>query len=165
MIAYLVDAGARTITAIDYQYDTMRQHLPGGLCLGTVFENGDVLYVDDEGCLRPATVAFRIRRRPDGQPMMSNGLLTGRDDHETTLPPEYTIEQLQAEIEWLTIPEALAWFEAMAKQPCVISRVGDDPVMIHAVWADLLRNLKGGDGYHPMTDERLIKGVIGGRDV
>jgi len=111
MKAYLIDAKARQITEIEYlDYTGMTKYLPGGLCIGATFENGDVLFVDDKGLLHKAEMAFRIRRRRDGQPMMSNGILTGADTVDDTLPPTMTIEELQAEIEWLTVDEALDWF-------------------------------------------------------
>lgn len=150
MKGYLIDAGAREITPIDYEHGTMRKHLPGGICIGYVFRNDDVLYVDDEALLRPATVAFRIKRRHDGQPMMSNGILTGGDDNYSgTLPPTFTIAQIQGEIEWLDLADALAWFRLKAAQPAVTGRWGGKPATVYARWADLLRNLEGGDGYQP----------------
>jgi hypothetical protein len=118
MKGYWIDAAARTITEIEWTGESFRTMFPGGPTIGSFFETGDVLYVDDEGLLHKATMAFRIRRRPDGQPMMSNGFMTGRDHGEIvdghfvekTLDPAMSIEDLQAEIEWLTVPEALAWY-------------------------------------------------------
>lgn len=154
MKGLLVDADARAIEAIEYQYGTMREWLPGGISIGHIFPNRDVLYVDDTGLLKPAEVAFRIKGRADGQPMMSNGLLTGRDNPHPdakvgTLPPTFTIDQLAEHIEWLTLVEALDWFKAKADQPAVTRHVhGQEPEVI-AYWRDILTNLMGGKGYSP----------------
>src|SRR4051812_16889381 len=48
MKGFFVDAGRREIVPINYTYDTMRMWLPGGITIARVFDNGDVLYVDDE---------------------------------------------------------------------------------------------------------------------
>lgn len=142
MKAYLIDAAARTITPIEYTYASMREHLPGGICIGATFPNGDVLYVDDEGLLQPATKAFRIRKRRDGQPMMSNGILTGPDSPDPrsndTLPPGMTIEELADEIEWMTVADALTWFRRRAPGAAVTS--GD---AVLATWGDFVAVMEG----------------------
>lgn len=157
MQAYLIDAAARTITPIEYSGYDFRTYLPGGICIGQVFRNGDVLYVDDMALLKKAAVAFRIKDRPDGQPMMSNGILTGPDSPRgtTTEPPQFTTTELAQHIEWLTVEDALTWFRGKADEAAVISHSGGIS-QVHASWADLLRNLEGGDGYHPGRDESLI---------
>lgn len=162
MQAYFVDAATRTVTPIEYQRGTgFRKWLPGGICIAQVYDNGDVLYVDDEGMLHKATVAFRVRDRPDGQPMMSNAVLTGRDYGDDTLPPEFTIAELESRIEWLSVEHALAWFRQKAKQAAVTSTSGGKRE-VHANWGDLLRNLEGGEGYKPYEDERLLKRLSDG---
>ena len=149
MKGYLVDAGKREIREIEYTYTTIREHLPGGICIAQVFPNGDVLYVDDEGLLKPAVVAFRLHCRRDGQPMMSNAILTGPDDLDDTLPPGMTPAELQASIQWLTVEEALAWFRAKADDPAVTITAGKRRDVI-ASWAQMLANLEGRPGgYRP----------------
>lgn len=142
MKGYLVDAGKRCITPIEYEYKTMKQHLPGGICIAQVFPNGDVLYADDEALLRPATVAFRLKGRRDGQPMMSNGILTGRDSIDDTDPPLSSIVDLLDEIEWLTVDEALVWFRAKSNDPAVTMHTAEGTQTL-ADWAEFTRNLEG----------------------
>jgi hypothetical protein len=149
MKAYLVDAMAREIRPIDYEYTTILSYLPGGITIAAVFASGDVLYVDDEGLLRPATVAFRVLGRDDAQPMMSNAILTGPDDAEGTSSPRMTVEDLAREIEWLDVETALDWFRAKANDAAVISH-GPDGTHVLATWEELLRNLTGeSGGYRP----------------
>ncbi len=151
MKAYLINAGARTIEEFEWNYGVINHYLPGGITVGHIFDNGDVLYVDDEGLLHPATVAFSIKKRPDGQPMMSNGILTGKDEEfpkDDTLPPAFTMAQLRDEIEWLSVDQALDWFRAVAKKAAV-TLTTDGERQVLANYSDLLRNLEGGEGYKP----------------
>lgn len=127
--AILIDAANREIKYVPCQgYLDMRKHLPGGITVCWVFhdQGGDVLYVDDEALLRPAVCAFRWKLRPDSQPMMSNGLLTGRDNAtidndgdlvEETFDPLLTPEQVAQYVEWLTVDDALSWFRSKADEP------------------------------------------------
>jgi hypothetical protein len=152
MKAYLIDATARTITPFDYErYGTFTDYLPGGLCIGHLFANEDVLYVDDLGLLRPAECAFRIKGCLSGQPLMSNGILTGRDTTHTTLPPTFSIAEMAEQIEWLTVDEALDWFRARQDQPAVASTTSDGTYTVHAHWSDFVRSLEGRDGYDPKS--------------
>jgi hypothetical protein len=157
MRAYFINAIARTIEPFDWTPGaSIRDKLPGGLDIGYVFPNGDVLYVDDEALLRKAEMAFRILPRADGQPMMCHGVLTGRDHGDETLPPRFTPDQLASQIAWMTVDEALAWFRAKADQPAVTSQDGLGRIEVHAMWGALLANLEGKHGYRPDEDEGLI---------
>jgi hypothetical protein len=141
MHGYLIDAVAQEIRPIAYEYGDLRQYLPGGLAIGLVFGNGDVLYVDDEGLMRPADRAFRINQRPDGQPMMSNGILTGRDQIDTTLAPEMTIAELAREIEFISVPAALTWFRARVDEPAVYATDAGGSQTTYAHWLYFLNLL------------------------
>lgn len=163
MLGYFIDAEKRAITKVEYEYGTMRQYLPGGIEIGCTFEDGDVLYVDEEGLLKKATKAFLILQRPDGQPMMSNGFLTGRDDPDPeskigTFPPTMTIEALNRQIAWLDLEDALDWFRVRAAEPAVVSHTPNG-IEVHAHWRDLLANLEGREGYDPKTSESLMRAI------
>lgn len=144
--AILIDADKREIRYVPCKdYRDMKKHMPGGICIGWVFRDttGDVLYVDDEALLHKAKRAFRWKLRRDGQPMMSHGLITGRDDIvETTLDPEITLEQVAQYVEWLTVEEALSWFAAKADEPASYVTDGRTKT-ITSHWATFLRNLRG----------------------
>lgn len=157
MRAYFINAADRRIEPIEYDRGGFRHWLPGGICVAYVFPSRDVLYVDDECLNRPATVAFRIRARPYAQPMMSSGILTGRDHGDDTLPPRMTPDELAAELEWLDRDAALAWFRERADVPCVTSSLRGETI-VHARWGDYLPNLLGEPGgYRMADDEALIK--------
>ena len=167
MKGYLIDATARTVTEVDYEYGTMQRWLPGGIEIGWVYDNYDVLYVDGEGLLRPAEKAFRIKARPDGQPMMSNGFVTGADGYEngkgTTLPPRFTIADIEARIEWLTVSEALNWFRHQGTRTAVsLVEEGTGQSQTAAGWHEILANLEGHKGYDPKTN-RVVDDWLHGR--
>jgi hypothetical protein len=141
MIAYHIDAKARTITPFTYRSGAdFTQYLPGGICIGQVFHNGDVLYVDDEGLLHPATVAFGIKARRDGQPMMSDGILTGPDDGDDTLPPRFSVTEFLDEIEWLEVDAALDWFRARSAEAAVTINSGGQSTVL-SDWGDFLEHM------------------------
>lgn len=155
MEAFFIDADRRAIVSWNYEYNDMASKLGGSMCIGQIFPNGDVCYVSDDGLLRPARRAFRIKGRSDGQPMLSNGVLTGRDNHDAdakvgTLPPRFTIAELSREIEFLTIEQALSWFRVRANEPAVVRTVAGGEPEVLSTWGDILLNLEGmPGGYNP----------------
>jgi hypothetical protein len=142
MKAYFVDAGARTVTPIDYGYNGLRRWLPGGITVAKVFTNGDVLYVDDEALLHPVKVAFRLWGDDQRQPFVSNGVLTGRDDRDSTLPPVMSVDQLVRQIVWLTVEEAMQWFRKRAGQPATSFVFEDGEVKVLNRWSDFLPGME-----------------------
>lgn len=142
MKGYFVDAAARVIVPIDYKRGGLRKWLPGGITVACMFPNGDVLYVDDEALLRPVKVAFRLKERGDWQPFMSDGVLTGRDHGETTLPPDMTPEQLAEHIEWMDLGEAMQWFRERADEPATVLWTDDGQRKVLRRWGELLRTME-----------------------
>lgn len=155
MFGYFIDAHARRITPWTYQYGDMGPKVGGSITIGHVWLNGDVCYVSDDGLLKPARCAFRIKSRADGQPMMSNGITTGKDSPNPeaeigTLPPMFSVADLEREIEWLTVDEALDWFRLRAEEPAVTRTIGGRKTEIIATWQSIIDNLEGRPGgYHP----------------
>lgn len=143
---YLINAETRTVTPLDYNPDVMRKWLPNGIDIAWSFDNGDVIYVDGEGLLHPFDCAFRIKDRPDGQPLAGHGIVTGRDDAsvidgkfiEVTLPPEFTAEQIAERIEWLTAEQARDWFRGVRNQTSLtISNLTTGEVLHRETWGDM----------------------------
>jgi hypothetical protein len=159
---YIIEAEKKKVGEVEVDdagiQSLMRKWLPGGLTVAWVFQaTGDVIYVDDEGLLQPATVAFRIRSRPDDQPMMSHGIMTGPDSPmgDVTESVRMTVKQVTAQLEWLTVEEAMAWFYARRDRPSVTVQSGDEAPVVIATWQGIIDNLTGGKGYDPKTDEQL----------
>jgi hypothetical protein len=155
-IAYLINSIERTITPFECSgYKDMKKYLPGGISIAWVFHNHgrDVLYVDDEGLLKPAESAFRIKPRTDGQPMFGHGILTGRDNVEvnesgddiieTTLSPALSTAELAEFIEWTPLEEAFAWLEARAHRPSGTATTERGTIVL-SHWGEFLRNVRPG---------------------
>lgn len=154
--ALIIDPTDRTIREAEIEgYHAMLPFLPGGITVAYVFHEttGDVLYVDEEGLLKPPTCAFRIKTRTDGQPMMSKGILTGPDDShmdeesgevvDETLDVQLKPHQLEPYIEWLTLEEAFKWFEDRAGETSSYILGTDGTKMPLTVWGEYLRAMRG----------------------
>lgn len=98
---YLIDAANKTITATSYLGLSGLQTLIGGYIeTAYMWENGDVLFVDEEGLLKPEDKGrFMIFERSD-QVLMGNGVLVGRevDNDGNTDPPAMTIDALRGRV-------------------------------------------------------------------
>jgi hypothetical protein len=155
MDGLFIDADARRIIPYHYQYSDMGPRLGGNIAIGYVFANGDVCYVSDDGLLKPARRAFRIKARGDGQPMMSNAIVTGRDNPDLdsdlgTLAATFTVFELLAQIEFISVDEALRWFRIRASEPAVTRKVPGQPLEVIARWQSILDNLEDRPGgYSP----------------
>jgi hypothetical protein len=104
MKALLIDATAQNIREVEYQSLTDMQRLIGGFIeVAYTWDDGDTLYVDEEGMLKGADRGFLITVRPD-QPLMGNGLLVGEETGEglETNPPTMTVEELRQRVAFFT---------------------------------------------------------------
>lgn len=108
--AYWVNSTARTVEAITYETLADMQSLVGGsIEVACQWPNGDTLYVDEEGLLRPHPLHFfAIPERPD-QALVGNALLVGREEEGeqftggyTTHPPTMTLEDLRARVRFVS---------------------------------------------------------------
>ena len=72
---------------------------------GYVWPNGDTLYVDDEGLLKPGMRLFGIRR-PDGQPLAGNGLIIGSDKRGNSVDAKSGLVDIQTQLEWTRLVTA-----------------------------------------------------------
>lgn len=143
MIGYLIDSAARTIREVEYDYSgptgisTLAGFGRSGFCIGWRWDVGDVMYVDDEGLIKPAKSWFRMNRRPDGQPYAGNGFVTGRDSADSTEPPCMRPEDILAEITWLSDRQARAWLAARADQPAMTVTDGSGTKVV-ANWSSFV---------------------------
>jgi hypothetical protein len=117
-----------------------------GFCVGWHWSNGEVLYVDDAGLLKPTLKHyFRIKDRIDGQPYAGNGLIVGREisDVEGNMVRHdrisFTIAGVERMIEWLTRSDFVRWVISQGDTPSQVARFLDDPdpiAMSH--WVDYI---------------------------
>lgn len=124
MKAYLIDSAAQTISAIDYSGLTELHDLVGGYIeLAWTWPSGEVLYVDEEGLLKPQSHFFRLTLRSDGQPLAGNGVVVGPEqvvgDGYITLPPAVPLDALRAVVQFMTYDQAQAWAKGNASEPAV----------------------------------------------
>jgi hypothetical protein len=126
MKAILINSAERTITEVDYDGSEQLRKLVGGwIELAYMWPSKDVLYVDEEGLMKPQAHFFRITVRPD-QPMVGNGVIIGpeRDTDEVpegfvTDPPSLTVEQVRAMVEFRNRDQFDAWAKANASDAAV----------------------------------------------
>lgn len=141
---YLIDSAQRTISELDYEY-TGRNGIAkiagygrSGFCMGWRWPEGDVLYVDDEGLLKPQEYFFKVNARPDGQPYGGNGFVTGADSIEDTDPPSLSIGDVLAQITWLTRDDYVAWVKARESDGAIVFHTADESRVV-STWGDILR--------------------------
>lgn len=113
MKAYLIDPENRTITEVDHD-DTIEDIYAkiGADCFDVArLEDGDGIYVDDEGLMKSSDVdmdpwRFFAVTDPEGitlrHPVLSGlGLVLGCDSEGGSCEPRITIEELRARVIWL----------------------------------------------------------------
>ncbi len=71
-------------------------------CIGMNWPNGDCLYVDDEGLLKPGMRMFDIGR-VDGQPLAGNGLILGSDAEGNSIDAKIMLTELQTIVGWTNL--------------------------------------------------------------
>jgi hypothetical protein len=103
------------------------QGLIGGhIEVACAWQNGDVLYVDEEGLFKPQAGFFRIAPRRDGQPLAGNGVLVGKEqaaknaDGYITLPPTITLDALRSQVQFLSYEQTQAWAKGNASEPAIV---------------------------------------------
>jgi hypothetical protein len=141
-----LNAASQTIQEVEYDYtgpegiSSLAGFGASGFCIGWTWKNGDVLFVDDEGLLKPYQYGFRMRARADGQPYPGNGFVTGRDSlhDDGTDPPLKSMADIAMEIEWLDRAAIVKWLKERAGTPfgTITSRDGSTPF---GDWAEFLQ--------------------------
>jgi Domain of unknown function (DUF3846) len=119
MKAYHIDVTAREIRVVDYDGLKDMQRLVGGyICLAATFDNGDVVFVDDEGFFKQQSGFFRIRGVD--QPLAGNGVLVGEElnpNSPKTADPATSLEEATALVTFLSRTEAEAWAQENDSRP------------------------------------------------
>lgn len=71
-------------------------------CLGHMFGNGDILYVDDEGLLKSGMRLFDIGR-PDGFMIAGNGLILGSTSDGDSQDAQSSLVDIQLFVKWSSL--------------------------------------------------------------
>jgi hypothetical protein len=120
--AILIDVAAREIREIENTgLDALQAAVGGNIEAAYYWENGDVLFVDEEGLFKPQTNFFRVPMRDD-QPFAGNGVVVGKelfdakDDYIGTDAPTITVEALREIVEFRDRVQVDAWAKANASE-------------------------------------------------
>jgi hypothetical protein len=138
---YVIDAAAHCLRDATYANVRDLQVLVGGYISGAWRSpHGDVLYVDDEGMLKPAVHFFLFAGRPD-QPLAGNGVLVGaerldaRGDLLGTDDPVMTLARLTTLVRFVDRAYVDAWGKANASEPAIALTTagphGPERVVLH----------------------------------
>lgn len=102
MKAYLIDPKKKTIEQVDYSGD-FKQIYEFLDCrafdIVHVYENGDVIYVDDEGLFVDEQHFFIHRNYPT--PLAGKGLIIGTDEEGEDQQPKTSFEDFENDIKWV----------------------------------------------------------------
>jgi len=71
-------------------------------CIGMNWPNGDALYVDDEGLLKPGMRLFEIGRI-DGQPLAGNGLILGSDAEGNSIDAKSLLVEIETSVSFTNL--------------------------------------------------------------
>jgi hypothetical protein len=130
MKAIFIDAERREIREVEYsptgsgdEHPSVNHYVGGWIEAAWRWDNGDVLFVDEEGLLKATMHFFLCKFRTD-QPMAGNGLLVGREVEDEdvqggyyTTPPTMTVERLRDQIIWMSRDDFDRWGLAHADEP------------------------------------------------
>ena len=109
------------------------------------FDNGDVLFVDEEGFVKPCDAFFSLTVRPD-QPFAGNGVVLGRHagDGVPTRPPRTTATELEAMVTFKD--RAATRAQLRGKPHATMTHYADDGTTVTEVlswWDDVLAEAQG----------------------
>lgn len=92
MRAYLIDPEARTLSVVDYTNNICELIGAERFDAARFSDQGDVVYVDDEGLFGSPTTLFLIEGYP--QPLAGKGLVVGTDAEGNDIEPTTTLDWL-----------------------------------------------------------------------
>jgi len=102
MNAYLIDPKNRTIENVDYSGD-FKQIYELLNCrafdIVRVYENGDVIYVDDEGLFVEDQHFFIHRNYPT--PLAGKAIVIGTDEEGEDTAPKTSFEDIENDVKWV----------------------------------------------------------------
>jgi Domain of unknown function (DUF3846)/Domain of unknown function (DUF4314) len=150
MQAILIDVTAREIRAVDYDGLKDLQRLVGGfIATATAFDNGDVLFVDDEGLFKAPPGFFRVKGID--QPFAGNGVLVGEEHYDGDgeylgiKAPGTTVAELSELVEFRSRAQVDAWAKANAAEPSstftTIERDGSTTTTVLGTYGGLFADL------------------------
>ena len=110
MKAILIDAVKREVREVEYNgtleniYDLVGCDIVEA---PRVEDNGDAVYVDEEGLLKPQQNFFVYDGYP--QPLAGNGLLLGVNGRGESISPKTSIETVRRKVKFMNLGEVREW--------------------------------------------------------
>lgn len=106
MLAHLINPADRTITAVELpdtgdKLPAIYKHLQCTTFDAATLPNGDSLYVDDEGLLKPCCHFIAVRGMPE--PFAGRGLVVGIDSRGRSIAPTISLEQLTSSVKFIEL--------------------------------------------------------------
>lgn len=115
--AILIDTKNRDVREVEYKdYKDIQAFVGSPFCIGMNFENGDTVFVDDEGLINGTEQFFTITG--GHQPFAGSGLIVGMEEmneegEETTKDPETTVAWVKANVKFLLRGDVIAQLDNM----------------------------------------------------
>ena len=159
--AIIIDSAKREVREADIDTHKVGQIINGWIECAAAFPNGDMLFVDEEGLLKPNEHFFRFAPRNDGLPLAGNGVIIGREiatkDSWYNEEPKCTVEQVKEWVTFLDKSQAQAWGKANASEPAVsVTAVMPDGSVEHSVLQ------RYGELFRDMTETATYTYAVGG---
>ena len=102
---YLVDPYKAEVQPIEVPIDDYKEIQRQLKCdcftTGGYLENGDVIFVDDEGLLKGPTHFFRVKSVNGGQPLAGRGVVLGSDGEGGSADVKTSLEEITSRVRWV----------------------------------------------------------------
>jgi len=141
MKAILIDPALHAITEIEYDgsmqmiYESIDATLFDSVSLN---EHRDIVYVDDEGLYKDNAY---WRYGEYSQPLAGKGFVLGTNHEGESISPTITVEQLEAQIVFITVKTAIAMADELdAQNRRYMEANPDAPIIFGASAADILKD-------------------------
>ncbi len=105
MRAIIIDATAREIREVEIEgkLEDLQKAVGGYIEWATELDNGDNVYVDEEGLLKGYQCFFDIGAH---QPFAGNAIVVNRDEDGETAAARSDVEEIRGKVKFMTMPEA-----------------------------------------------------------
>lgn len=106
MKAYLIDSQNKTVSEVEYDgtIDCIYRHLDvGTFDVVQLDDNGDSVFVDDEGLLKDPYYFFEVQGV--SFPLAGRGLVLGTDDEGDSVEPVMSLDSLKERVSFLSRDE------------------------------------------------------------
>jgi hypothetical protein len=126
MQAFLIDPANKAISTVELpdtgdKLPAIYKQLQCDTIDAVPLPNGDTIYVDDEGLLKPILQFFAVRGA--SQPFAGRGLVVGIDAHGRSVTPTITLAELTNSVKFIELITRHVAFVRDAANPTLSERV------------------------------------------